>query len=151
MKGCLNRLTPIFLSLLLTTCAGSPTKKSENGIEPGYCMGTLRNRYGLSGRQALKWNDHLWLKEPKAALPRPTPEAPLSCLPLPCNTWRHVRGRETTDLLNGYLNRRVGVDPYFGAGRVARNQVGQHLSPGLVPYHLLGRSQLHPVQLGQKG
>jgi len=31
--------TPIFLSLLLITCAGPAPKKSDEGIDPGFCMG----------------------------------------------------------------------------------------------------------------
>src|SRR4030042_2120187 len=39
MKDWLKSLTPILLSFLLLTCAGSPPKKSEDGIDPGYCLG----------------------------------------------------------------------------------------------------------------
>jgi hypothetical protein len=39
MKDCLKKFMPIFLFLLLLTCAGSPPKKSDEGIDPGYCMG----------------------------------------------------------------------------------------------------------------
>jgi len=39
MESWLKRFMPIFLSLLLITCAGSAPKKSDEGIDPGFCMG----------------------------------------------------------------------------------------------------------------
>ena len=39
MESWLKRFILIFLSLLLITCAGSPPKKTDKGIDPGFCMG----------------------------------------------------------------------------------------------------------------